>query len=170
MPRYLLDKNISRRTIEALYHLDRLSGEERLVLRLWRQLQARDVELFIPAGTVNVLKRFSHLLEVRAFLATVEPLTPGKYLKRWARRLREHGFTGEDAVILALATFGTTISGDILGTEGIITLDQPFINNFQTQHPKIEKRFRAMTIQLNQPYRQALLPIMWHPGQLIKKP
>src|SRR5688500_2041656 len=99
MPLYLLDKNIARRTIEALYHLDNPSLEELVILNLWRQLQTESSRLFIPASALNILQRFIHLLEVRAFLATVEPLESGRYTKRWARRLREHSFTREDALI-----------------------------------------------------------------------
>lgn len=167
MPLYLLDKNITRRTIEALYHLNHLSEEEFLVLELWRQLQQQQSHLFVPLGTVNTLQRVAHLLEVRAFLATVEPLGSGRYLKRWARRLREHGFTREDALILALTTFGTSAATDILGVDALITLDQPFINNFRVQQAGLEKRLLAMTRQLSEPYRRASLPVMLHPGEVI---
>jgi hypothetical protein len=167
MPLYLLDKNISRRTIEALYHLNNLSVEEVVVLKLWHQLQIEQSRLFVPKGTVNTLQRFVHLLEVRVFLATVEPLESGRYLKRWARRLREHSFTPEDALILALATYGTTTTADILGVDGLITLDQPFINNFHTQQAILQKRLSAMTRQLAEPYRNATLPVMLHPEELV---
>lgn len=167
MPRYLLDKNISRRIIEALYHLSHLSAEERLVLELWRQLQQEQSRLFIPAGTVNILQSLTHLLEVRTFLATVETLQTGRYLKRWGRRLREHRFSREDSLILALATFGTSNATDILGVEGLITLDQPFINNFRRQQSSLEKRLLAMTRQLAEPYGRALLPAMLHPLEII---
>lgn len=167
MPLYLLDKNVARRTIEALYHLDNLSTEEILVLELWHQLQLEQSRLFVPVGAVNILQRMAHLLEVRTFLATVEPLESGRYLKRWSRRLREHGFTREDALILALGTFGTTAVADILGVDSLITLDQPFINNFRLQQATLTRRLLAMTRQLTEPYRRAKLPMIIHPTELV---
>ncbi len=168
MPLYLFDKNVARRIIEALHHLDNLSLEEMLVLNLWRQLQVEQAGLFVPVVAVNILQRFAHYLEVHIFLATVEPLESGRYLKRWARRLREHGFTREDALILALTTYGTNSTGDILGVDGLITLDQPFINNFRTQQATLQKRLLAMTCQLSEPYRRATLPLMLHPEEVVR--
>lgn len=169
MPLYLLDKNVTRRTIEALYHLPTLSAEERLVLQLWRQLQTEQARLFVPSATINVLQQFAHLLEVRTFLATVELLDSGRYLKRWARRLRDdHQFSREDALILALATYGTTFAGDILGVDGLITLDQPLINNFHAQRFVLRRRLSAMTRQLTEPYRRATLPRLFHPKELSR--
>ena len=50
--------------------------------------------------------------------------------KRWTRRLKEYGFTKEDAEVLALATFGTTLNGDILGMHILATSDQPMESMF----------------------------------------
>jgi hypothetical protein len=165
MPSYLLDKSVARRTIEALHHLDNLNYEEELVLELWRQLQDEQARLFIPVGVVNILQRFERLVEIRTFLAAVEPLESGRYLKRWARRLREHNFTREDALVLALATYGTDVEGDILGVEWLVTLDRPFIRNFQSHGTELRTRLRAMTSQLQAPYRRAALPKVFHPEE-----
>ena len=167
MPPLLLDKSVARRIIEALYHLDNLSYEEEVVLEQWRQLQAERARLFIPVGAVNILQRFAHMLEIRTFLATVEPLQSGRYLKRWAQRLRQHNFTREDALVLALATYGTDTQGDILGVKTLVTLDQPLIRNFETQQPRLQARLNAMTRQLPPPYRHATLPEVLHPINLI---
>jgi hypothetical protein len=94
-------------------------------------------------------------------------LESGRYLKRWARRLQEHNFTREDALILALTTYGTTAAGDILGVDGLITLDQPFINNFRMQQAILERRLLAMTRQLAEPYHRATLPVLLHPADLV---
>ena len=163
MPSCLLDKNVARRIVEALYHLDNLSLEEELVLGLWRRLQAEGTRLFIPIGALHILRRFEQLVEVRTFLATVEPLESARYVKRWARRLREYGFTREDALVLALATYGTDSTGDILGVETLITLDQPILNNFQTHRAELQSRLTAMTDQLPTPYCHATLPTVQHP-------
>lgn len=163
----LLDKSVARRIVEALYHLDDLSYEEEVVLEQWRQLQAEQVRLFIPAGAANILQRFVHLLEIRTFLATVEPLRSGRYLKRWAQRLRQHNFTREDALVLALATYGTDTQGDILGVKTLVTLDQPLIRNFENQQPRLQARLKAMTRQLPAPYHHATLPEVLLPIVLI---
>jgi hypothetical protein len=68
---FLLDKNVARRIIEALYHLDNLSSEEEVVLGLWHQLQVERARLSIPVGALHILRRFGQLIEVRTFLATV---------------------------------------------------------------------------------------------------
>lgn len=167
MASYLLDKNVARRIIEALHHLDNLFDEEAVVLELWRQLQTEQVRLFVPVGVVNILQRFAHLLEVRTFLASVEPLESGRYLKRWARRLRQYNFAREDALILALTTYGTDTNGRILGTDGLITLDRPFLKNFHTHRAELQTRLNAMTNQLQAPYRHATLPNVLHPEELI---
>jgi hypothetical protein len=170
MPSYLLDKSVARRIIEALHHLDNLSYEEELVLELWRHLQDEQARLFIPTGVVNILQRFAHLLEVHTFLAAVEPLESGRYLKRWARRLRRYNFTREDALVLALATYGTDMDGDIMGVDWLITLDRPFIQNFETRRAELQIRLRAMTAQLQAPYRHATLPKVLHPEEKVGKP
>ena len=167
MPSYLLDKSVARRTIEALHHLDNLYYEEELVLELWRLLQDEQARLFIPVGVVNILQRFEHLVEVRTFLTAVEPLESGRYLKRWARRLREHNFTREDALVLALAIYGTDVKGDILGVEWLVTLDRPFIRNFQSHGAELRTRLRAMTSQLQAPYGRATLPKVFHPEEMV---
>ena len=166
---YLLDKSVARRLIESLYHLDDLTADEELVLALWRQLRLQRTRLFVPSGVIHILGRFNHLAEVQAFLGAVEPLEPGRYFKRWARRLREHGFTREDACILSLATFGFDPSSGSLGVSGLITLDRPFINNFEQQRQELQRRLASMVSQLPSPYKQATLPVLWHPLALLIK-
>lgn len=168
MPSYLLDKNVTRRIIEALHHLGDLSFEEEMVLGLWRQLQAEETRLFIPVGVVNILRHLAHLIEVRTFLVTVESMETGWYVKRWARRLREHGFTREDALVLALATYGTDSAGSMLGVDVLISLDQPFLSNFQNHQGALRARLAAMTAQLPGPYNRARLPIMRHPKDIVR--
>ena len=111
MPSHLLDKNVARRMIEALHHRDALTFEEEMVLGLWRQLKIEKARLFVPVAAMNILHRFAHLAEVCTFLAAVEPLGSGRYLRRWAHRLREHGFTREDALILAWLLSARTRQG-----------------------------------------------------------
>ena len=167
MPSFLLDKSVARRIVEALCHLDNLTPEEELVLGLWRQLQIEEARLFIPVGALHILQRFEQLIEVRTFLATVEPLESSRYVKRWARRLREYGFTREDALVLALATYGTDSEGNILGVDALITLDQPFLNNFHAHQAELQSRLGSMTDGLLEPYSNARLPVVQHSKELF---
>lgn len=167
MPSYLLDKSIVREIVEGLHHAEHLSSTEREALETWRRLRSERDRLFVPLEVVHILKGFGRYLEVRMFLATVEPMASGRYIMRWARRLREHSFTREDAHVLALATFGTDEAADVLGTDGLVTLDQPFINNFRTQERALATRLAAMTRQLPAPYRDAALPAVLRPENLL---
>ena len=134
---------------------------------MWRQLQAEGARLFIPIGAANILQRFAHFIEVRAFLTTVETLGSGRYLKRWGRRLHQHGFTREDALVLALATYGTDSEGNVRGVDVLITLDRLFLNNFRNHRAKLRTRLSAMTRQLPMPYYHATLPTLLHPEKLV---
>ena len=123
MPTYLLDKNVVRRIVEGLTHPDRLTDEEATAIALWRALRRSRNRMFISAETANIMGRFSTWREIRLFLDTVETMYAGRYFKRWARRLREYGFTREDAKVLGLATYGTDAAGEVLGVEVIVTFD-----------------------------------------------
>lgn len=169
MPSYLLDKSVARRIVEALYHLDNLSSEEMMVLNLWHQLQIESARLFVPTEAVNILQRFAHLVEIGVFLSTVEPLQSGRYVKRWARRLRQHGFTREDALVLALATYGTDSTGGVLGVDVLVTLDKPLLNHFQVHQVELRTRLLTMTRQLSMPYCRATLPVVLHPERSINE-
>ena len=105
MPSYLLDKSVARRIVEALYHLDKLSSEEMIVLEL----------------------------------------------------------------VLALATYGTDSTGDILGVDGLITLDKPLLNHFRVHQAELQIRLLAMTRQFSRPYCRATLPVVLHPDRFFKE-
>ena len=105
--------------------------------------------------------------DVRDFLDEVEVIQVARYVRRWARRLREHGFTREDAVVLSLGTFGTDVTGGILGVNAVITLDLSFINNFYAHQATLVRRLRAMTRQLPIPFRHASLPELWQPTKAL---
>ena len=166
-PMCLLDKNIARRIIEGLSHPDALSDEEALVIALWRRLRQVGHRLFISIETVNILRVFSAYQEMQVFLTSVEPMEPTRYFKRWARRLRGYGFTGEDAKVLSLGTFGTDEAGQILGVKVIITLDQSFINNLKANEPVLEEKLRAMAVNLSPPFCEAVLPRLVQPREVL---
>jgi hypothetical protein len=160
---YLLDKSVVRRVVEGLTHPDRLIDEEATAIALWRAFRESRNRMFISAETANIMGRFSTWREVRLFLDTVETMYAGKYFKRWTRRLREYGFTREDAKVLGLATYGTDAAGEILGVEVVVTFDRPLINNYEARRPALQRRLQAMTAQLSQPFRDAGLPEVMHP-------
>ena len=170
MPVYLLDKSVARRTLEGLARVRRgqpLHPDQVVCLTLL-YAGARDrFTAYITPQCLHIMERLSARDEVRDFLAEVEIIQVTRYTRRWARRLREHGFTREDAVILSLSTFGTDLAGSILGVDAVITLDLPFINNFHTHKTTLDHRLRAMTRQLPVPFRYASLPELWQPTKAL---
>jgi len=170
MPVYLLDKSVARRTLEGLARVRRsqpLYPEQVGCLTLL-YAGARDrFTAYITPQSLHIMERLSARDEVCDFLAEVEVIQVTRYTRRWARRLREHGFTREDAVILSLSTFGTDLAGVILGVDAVITLDLPLINNFHTHKTALNRRLRAMTRQLPTPFRHASLPELWQPTRAL---
>jgi len=167
MPTYLLDKNVVRRIVEGLTHPDELADEEVTAIALWRALRQSKSRMFVSAETANIMGRFSTWREIRLFLDTVEIMNAGKYFKRWARRLREYGFTQEDAKVLGLATYGTDAAGEILGVGVMVTFDRSLINNYEVQRAALERHLQAMTAQLSLPFRDVGLPEVMHPIEAL---
>lgn len=141
--------------------------EESLALALLRKSELVDVELFISRESYHVLRNFQEHLEVQAFLKRVNVMQPGRYFRRWARRLRSFGFTREDAKMLALGSFGTDVNKEILGSDTLVTYDQGLINNYLMQLTAVEAHLSAMTSNLREPYYQAVLPDVMQPLQAV---
>ena len=169
-PTYLLDKSVARKAITGIARAElgqSLTKEEVDCLSLLQKAKRRNLRLFVSVETSNILRRFSRKPEVQTFLASVEVMQAGRYFKRWTRRLHEHGFTREDAKILGLGTFGTDEAGEILGVQAIITLDQPFINNYKANLTFLQDRLKAMTVDLPPPFRDAALPSVTRPEGIL---
>jgi hypothetical protein len=49
--------------------------------------------------------------------------------------------------------------------KNFVTFDRPFLERFGRQRPVLEKRLRAMTSHLPEPYRLVVLPEMIYPSQ-----
>jgi len=139
------------------------------VLLFWDRSHAAGTCLLISPETANILRRFDSFREVHIFLASVEVLRGSRYFKRWARRLRAFGFTGEDAELLALGTFGTDEQGAILGADVIITSDERLMNNYQVRLPEIQARLSDMTAQLPPPFCHASLPEVLGPEEILER-
>jgi len=172
--RCLLDKVVARRGLEGLLTLAEgrdLTEEELWTIDLLQRARGQDIQLFVTGGTVNILNQLEALPRysavVAAFLRRTEVAQPTRYFKRWARRLREFGFTREDAHILALASFGTSRRKDVLGMHFVATFDQPLINQWTLQQNKIGERLEAMRRDLRPPYDRVTLPQVLRPEEIL---
>jgi hypothetical protein len=167
--RCLLDKVTARYILESrLKLIERRSLDRNGVnaLYLYRRAENGSLHLFIVPQTALFLHRLVNLPRYQRVIEDFSQLTrttiAGRYFTRWARRLREYGFTREDAAVLSLATFGIDNAGTILSMHYLATYDQPMINNWQSHHAAIRTRFEAMRQGLLEPYRSANLPQLLH--------
>ena len=172
--RCLLDKVTARHIMEGMLKLIEgrtVTPTELFAIYFYQRGRSDGITLFILPQTHNLLKRLEHLpryaLLIGHFLASTQVAQPARYFKRWARRLREYGFTKEDAEVLALATFGTTLNGDVLGMHLIVTFDQPMINQWHAHRAEIQDRLSNMQRSLEVPYSSVALPTVERP-ELIR--
>ncbi len=169
----LLDKVTARYATQGLLKLAEnrsLTVEEMFSLDLLSRAALEGIRLFISPSSANILKklgvlpRYSTIINI--FSDQTEIALPSRYFKRWARRLRDVGFTREDSSVLALASFGTDINAAILGMNFIATFDQPMINHWSVEQASIQKRFTAMKNEIPSPYCHASLPGVLRPEQI----
>lgn len=163
MPTCLLDKNVVRRAIEGIAQAqfgDNVTHEQLVALTLLRFAQQQGITLFISIEVENILARYGLHPDIQVFLRFVTVMRPARYFRRWSRRVRDHGFTREDAKVVALGTFGTDATTTILGVDQLATFHQPLINHIHTQQDRLRQRLQAMTAQLAQPYRSATLALI----------
>lgn len=172
--RCLLDKVTARHIMEGMLKLVEersVTSAESFALHFYRRTHSHNITLFILPQTYNLLKRLNHLSRyaviIRHFLAATQVSYPARYFKRWTRRLKEYGFTKEDAEVLALATFGTNSNGDILGMHILATSDQPMINQWRTCHSDIQKRLLHMQQNFQTPYCHVSLPTVERPELIV---
>ena len=144
---------------------------ELFALDLYSRATVQGIALFILPQTEKVLQRLAQLPHfaalIQSFLAHTQVAQPTRYFKRWARRLRDYGFTKEDADVLALATFGTNQNADILGMHVVATFDQPMINQWTAQQEAIQERLSNMQRNITVPYRHAPLPKVQRPEYIL---
>lgn len=174
--RCLLDKVTARRILEGLLKLveaREMTEDELFALDLYRRAEAGGLQLFIAPPTDSILKRLEALPRystiIRLFRNHAEVAFPSQYFKRWVRRLQDHGFTREDAAILALGTFSTNKDGSIIGMHFVVTLDRPMIQQWTMQYANIQNHLAAMQANLTEPYRQAPLPQVQFPQHVNRQ-
>ena len=156
----LFDKGVIRRVYERRVRLA-LSAPPTPA-----QVEAANVyaQLCTPPRRVYITEQTAHILRRRPplfaapFLVETSPLQKGRYLRRWARRLRELTFAPEDAIVVAYGSFG--IDGRIpsIGVEAIVTNDLKLATHFYAHHAEIVHRFHDMIAQLPAPYAALTLP------------
>jgi len=170
--RLLLDKNIVRRYFEGVSALARgltLVEEERRAILLVHLARGKKRRLFISVEVFNLLQVHGRRVspaETLMFFKRVEVLYPGRYFKRWARRLRETGFTREDAKVLALGTFGTDAAGAVLGAQVVVTYDRPMMRKWALERSELQERLARMTEAMDDPFGRARLPDVLYPEEI----
>jgi len=113
--------------------------------------------LYITEQTSNILKRRTQIFAA-PLLAETRPLTKARYLRRWARRLTEFGFSSEDAIVLAYGSFGLDVESETVGVDALITTDIRLADRYKQRNPEINNRFNDMITNLPEAYRQIRLP------------
>ncbi len=92
-------------------------------------------------------------------MANAETLYPSGPFSKWLRVIRSvTALTKEDAKILTYATFGTNLSGTILGCDSVITLDRGLATEFELRKSELEARLDRLAKHLPPPYRSTKLP------------
>lgn len=163
--RCLLDKVIVRYTLDGMLSLS--SGrdptdQQAAAIRLFQSATTQPIDLFIAPASSNILARLQIVPRVapliHLFVQHTQIAIPTRYFTRWSRRVREFGFSPEDARMLALGSFSTNDERSILGMHSFITYDHPLVNLWDGKRAEIERRLNAMRRQLAAPYKQIELP------------
>jgi hypothetical protein len=134
-----------------------LTPEQTRGVAIFNRLLEAEARIYVTEETFAVIHRIPSRSR-SALAAEFLRLEKGKYLKRWARRLQEFGFSAEDARVLSYASFGVDREEKRLGVEMVITADRKLVERFTHHRQAILRRFQAVTTQLKRPYREAELP------------
>jgi hypothetical protein len=167
----LLDKSVVR---EALRAVQRLQFGQTLPERqsLSRAAIVAAIEqglpVFISRETHHILLRLGAVHVARVLLPELRVLTPGRYLKRGARRLREEGLSREDAIVISCASFGVDDLSEKFGADVVLTTDYALKTRFEACRPRIRERFDRMTRRRVAPNGDATLPEVLAPEELLR--
>jgi len=120
----LLDKNVVREALRGLVRATLgmpLPPRQGTSLGVVRALIAHGGLLYITPELWHLLERSANLPIASPFLSYLRLLRPGRYLKRWGRRLTEEGFSHAGA-IPASNPAGCGEGGGAVGTHSTLTL------------------------------------------------
>jgi hypothetical protein len=156
----LFDKGVIRRVYERRVRL--AAGGYPTLLQVeaanaYEHITSHTDRLYITEQTANILQRRTAIF-ASPLLTDLQPLKKGRYLRRWARRLRDSGFSPEDAIILAYGSFGITSSLSNIGVEVIVTADLKLAAKYHNGFVEIELRFKEMVNALAGRYATLSLP------------
>lgn len=138
----------------------RLTIDQELVVSVLAAAHSQGVETYITLETYNILTRILRNPDVaRPIIAISAVLYRSQPFRKWLREVRDATtLTGEDAKVLAYATFGTNLPGTIVGCDKLVTLDKGLANEFERKKQKLEIRLRSMKNRLPRQYQEARLP------------
>jgi hypothetical protein len=156
----LLDKGVIRRVYERRVRVALSAAPTPAQVEaanVYAQLCLPPRRLYITAQTAHILRRRPPLFAA-PFLAETYPLEKGRYLRRWARRLRALMFAPEDAIVVAYGSFGIDLRGPSIGVEAIVTNDLKLAAHFHAHYGEIAHRFHEMIARLPPPYAALTLP------------
>ncbi len=160
MTTVLLDKGVIRRASERQVRLIRglvpTHAQDSSTIILAR-IFTGNFQGYVTKETYHALMSRSTTIG-SALLSGIRVLEKGKYLRRWARRLRDFGFTREDATILSNGIFGVDTTTRTLGVSIIVTTDIKMIENFYRHFDDISTKLRDMKENLSTPYCYVELP------------
>jgi len=130
-------------------------------------LLAQGVPAYITEQLLHILHRphISHVAQ--ELIPRLRVLKKGRYLRRWARRLRETGIFPKDAMIVSHASFGVDEEAESFGAQAILTTDYALKARYEQHFPMLSRRFQRMTSQLSEPYRNAALPAILTPEEML---
>jgi len=156
----LFDKGVIRRVYERRVRLTRgapPTPAQAEAANVYSHLSTASYHLYITAQTEHILRRRPALFS-EPFLTEMRTLQKGRYLRRWARRLRDLMFSPEDAMVLAYGSFGIDVSLSQVGVDTFVTNDLRLARHFQAHQAEVARRFSEMRNQLPEPYTTLTLP------------
>jgi hypothetical protein len=165
----LFDKGVVRRVYEArvrfaLRQPPTLQQAE--AANVWARLRSLRIPLYITEQTAHILQRRSPLFAAE-LLAQTQALKKGRYLRRWARRLRAEGVSPEDAVVIAYGSFGVDLQRQRIGVEVIVTNDAKLAATVRVRFATLRDQFAQMIGQFPEPYRQLALPTVLTTAEVL---
>lgn len=160
-----------RRALEGWLNLSagvRLTDEQQYAIQVI--VEPPGMRRFTSAKALNLARRVAPPVLYEFLARCIAPLRLARYQRRWARRLRQQfGFEREDAHQLSLASFGCDEAGSLLSVDLFVTFDLRLLQRFHTHHADIARAFQRMTCQLALPYRDAELPQVVTPQDVLSR-